>query len=79
MIDLKKVRTEKGMTQQQVADEIHCARTVIANIECGFTQPSVETAKAIAKVLDFNWWNFFEEEDNGNTVYSAGSCETSEN
>lgn len=62
MIDLKSLRQASGMTQQQLADETHVVRTAIANIESGLAKPSVETAKAIAAVLRFDWWEFFEME-----------------
>jgi DNA-binding XRE family transcriptional regulator len=77
MIDLKARRTEMRMTQQQLADEIHCVRTVIANIETGLAQPSIPTAKAIGQALGFNWWEFFEEEgdhDGTDSVHGAGGC-----
>lgn len=82
MIDLKTIRTNKNMTQQRLADEIHCARTVIANIETGLAQPSIPTAKALGKTLGFNWWEFFEEEgesDGADSVHGPGGCEASKN
>lgn len=81
MIDLKAIRKAHGITQQQLADEAKCVRTVIANIECGIAQPSVAMAKAIAKPLGIAWWKFFEEDDdNGaDSLHGAGSCEASEN
>ncbi len=82
MIDLKMIRAEKNLTQQQLADEIHCARTVIANIESGLSLPSIATAKALGKALNFNWWEFFEEGDENDgtgVIYSPGSCETLKN
>lgn len=82
MVDLKVLRAEKGMTQQQLADEIHCVRTVIANIETGLAQPSIPTAKAIGHALGFNWWQFFEEEGDHNgadSVHGARGCETPKN
>lgn len=82
MIDLKAIRKARGITQQQLADEVHCVRTAIANIECGIAQPSVALAKAIGNALDFEWWHFFNEEcvaDGTDSLHGAGSCETSEN
>jgi transcriptional regulator with XRE-family HTH domain len=82
MVDLKARRTAKGMTQQQLADEIHCVRTVIANIETGLAQPSIPTAKAIGQALGFNWWQFFEDGgdlDGADSLHGAGGCETSQN
>lgn len=81
MIDLKAIRKARGITQQQLAEEAHCVRTAIANIECGISQPSVALAKAIAKPLGIAWWKFFEEDDANGTdpLHGAGSCETPEN
>ena len=78
MIDLKALRAKKGMTQQQLADEIHCVRTAIANIECGITNPSVEMAKALGKALDFDWWKMFEEGDE-NALHGSGSGQIPKN
>ena len=59
MIDLKKIREDAGLTQEQLAAECHVIRQTISNIECGLSRPSVETAKLIAKVLGFPWTDFF--------------------
>lgn len=79
MLNLKNLRTEKGMTQSQLADEIKCARTVIANIEGGTAQPSIATAKALGKALGVNWWEFFEEGDDpdANSLHGSGSGQAS--
>lgn len=62
MIDLREKRIAKGLTQEQLAAEACVVRTTISNIECGIMRPSVETAKLIAKALDFEWTAFFDEE-----------------
>ena len=81
MINLKEKRLESNMTQQQLADEIHCARTVIANIESGLTLPSIPNAKALGNTLGFDWWEFFEDgrDVNGNSLHSSGSGQVIEN
>ena len=60
MIDLKKVRIEKSLTQEALATECGVQRTTICMIECGENKPSVELAKKIANVLEFDWTEFFE-------------------
>lgn len=60
-MDLKLIREEKSITQQQLADKIGKDRSLIAKIESGVTSPSVETAKAIANELSFDWTIFFAE------------------
>jgi transcriptional regulator with XRE-family HTH domain len=59
MIDLKDFRVKKGMTQAQLAAEAKTTRTVITNIENGVAKPSISTAKALGKILGFDWWKFF--------------------
>lgn len=71
MVDLKMVRLEKGLTQEQLSKAVGIGRTAISNIECGLSRPSVETAKALAKVLEFDWTSFFEDGD-GNEMGSFG-------
>ena len=61
MIDLKKLRTAKGMTQEQVASECGVQRTTITMIELGENKPSVELAKKLGKVLDIDWTKFYED------------------
>lgn len=80
MLDLKALRNEKNLTQQQLADQIHCVRTVIANIESGTARPSIATAKALADALGVNWWEFFSEESDANgtnPVHGSGSGQAS--
>ena len=82
MLNLKTIRTEKGLTQQQLADQIPCVRTAIANIECGLSKPSVAMAQALGKALGVNWWEFFEEEgdaDGTNSLHGSGSSQASKN
>ncbi len=59
---LKKIRQEKAVTQEFVAHRTGIARTHYTHIENGNRCPSVEVAKRIAAVLDFNWTRFFEDE-----------------
>lgn len=56
------IRKEKNMTQNECARKSHIAQEFYCQIENGKRNPSVETAKAIATVLDFSWTKFFENE-----------------
>ncbi|MCY7983399.1 helix-turn-helix domain-containing protein [Bacillus inaquosorum] len=58
---LKCHRLNKGLTQKDVAAKAKIARTTYASIEQGERNAGVQTAKAIAKVLDFNWTLFFDD------------------
>jgi putative transcriptional regulator len=48
---LRSRRLELEMTQAQVAEVINCNKGTYANIELGKRNPSLETAKRIARVL----------------------------
>ena len=61
MIDLKELRTAKGMTQEQLASECGVQRTTITMIELGENKPSVELAKKLGTIFDVAWSNFFED------------------
>ncbi|MCL2076865.1 MAG: helix-turn-helix domain-containing protein [Oscillospiraceae bacterium] len=58
---LRQKRQEKGITQEKIALFVGIARAYYTNIEKGSRNPSVETAKKIAEVLDFDWTRFFED------------------
>lgn len=72
---LKDIREAKGFTQQQLADKIGKDRSLIAKIENGNTAPSIETAKAIGKVLEISWTIFFENEGELNSLKRASEVE----
>lgn len=57
---LKEKRQEKGLTQQQLADLVHCRRETIANIENGKYNTSLDLADYIAQVLDCTLYDIFD-------------------
>lgn len=61
MIDLKDKRTEKKMSQEELANQCGVFRTHISNIEKGITKPSVNLAKKIGQILEFDWTEFYED------------------
>ena len=48
---LRRLRTEKGLTQQQLADQLHMDRANIARWELGRRMPDFATAAQLAKAL----------------------------
>ncbi|WP_100373108.1 helix-turn-helix transcriptional regulator [Bacillus sp. FJAT-45037] len=58
---LQKIRQQKELTQGYVADNAGIQRAYYAQIELGSRRPSVDVAKSIAIVLDFQWTLFFED------------------
>ncbi|WP_275656890.1 helix-turn-helix transcriptional regulator [Sporolactobacillus pectinivorans] len=55
------VRKRRNMTQANVAEKANIARTTYAMIETGERNTSVDIAKKIAQVLNFDWTIFFEQ------------------
>lgn len=60
MIDLKDLRTEKGLTQEELAKETGVLRTTICMIEIGENKPSVQLAMKLGEVFNVDWKGFFE-------------------
>lgn len=59
---LKQKRIASDFTQEEVAKRCGIARTTFAMIEQGERDPSVKVAKEIARVLNFKWTLFFEQD-----------------
>ena len=62
---LKDRREEKGYTQQYLASMVGVTQTAISLIESGERCPSVPLAKRIAKLLEFEWTEMYEEQPDG--------------
>ena len=60
---VKAARTQKGMTQAQLAEAIDKAFETISNIERGKTAPNFSTLNDIANVLGMPMREFFDVED----------------
>lgn len=58
---LVKAREDKKMSQCDLAKEVGLSQQAISTYENGERTPSVDTAKAIAKVLGFKWTKFFDD------------------
>ena len=49
--NMKRIRTEKGITQGDISRSLKLARSFISNIENGKTNPTLATVARIARVL----------------------------
>ncbi|EGO8273425.1 TPA: helix-turn-helix transcriptional regulator [Enterococcus faecalis] len=58
---LKSKREKLGYTQESFAKEIGIAKTTYASYEQGYRNPTVQTAKKMAKILNVSWTIFFED------------------
>lgn len=54
------IRDTKGLTQRNVSEHCGISRSYYADIERGFRNPKVSTAKTIGEYLGFDWTLFFE-------------------
>lgn len=62
---IKEARTEKKMTQKQLAEELtklgfKTSNTAIANWESGLNKPDIDTLEAICKILNKDGNYFFD-------------------
>lgn len=57
---VKKLRKQKGLTQEQLADKIRVSSTYIGFIEQGQRNPSINTADKIARVLGVKLSDLFD-------------------
>lgn len=57
-------REEKCLTHEEVASRADIQRQYYGMIENGTRNPSVEVAKRISNVLEFEWTIFFENKSN---------------
>lgn len=68
---IKKIRKEKGLSQQDVADKLSMNRVQYNRIETGKSDPTINILQRIANVLDINVVEFFEAKNNGIKVHTV--------
>ena len=49
---IKKIRKEKNLTQDELAERLHCTRQTISNYETGKSEPGIEVLIELAGVLE---------------------------
>lgn len=49
---IKKLREERGMTQDELAEKLNVTRQAVSNWETGKTQPDIETLTQLAEIFD---------------------------
>ena len=67
--NIKKLRKEKNLTQEQLAERLHVTRQAVSNWENGKTQPDIETLSVLAEVFEVT----VEDLIYGNTTASNGA------
>ncbi len=61
--NVSKIRNEKGITQEQLAEEAKISQVQVARIESGRLNTSISTVSAIASALGVNEGDLFRKED----------------
>lgn len=67
---LKELRIKKNATMRQAADAAGISESMYCLIESGKRRPSPEVAKRLAKMLGFDWTQFYDE----NPINSTGEA-----
>lgn len=70
---LQKLRNQKEMTHEDVATAANIKRAYYTMIENDTRSPSVNVAKRIAEVLDFDWTFFYDSQCNEVTHRATGT------
>ena len=68
-MNLKEQRKKLGLRQAQVASAAGIKQGYYTRVESGKQKPSVKTAKAIARVLNIDWTDFYKEREKGEKSY----------
>lgn len=63
MVNIRQLREARGLKQNELATTIGVSQQLLSMIENGNRQPSVATAQKIAKVLGFDWTEFFDRKE----------------
>ncbi|MDR1761670.1 MAG: helix-turn-helix domain-containing protein [Bacteroidales bacterium] len=61
---LRELRGKAGMSQTEIANLVGIDVTSIGKYENGKRRPSIEVAKKIAALLNFDWTLFFADKEN---------------
>lgn len=62
-MNLAKIRKEKGMTQEALANKVGVLNTSICNYETGIREPGLDTLKKLATALEVTVDELLREED----------------
>lgn len=57
--NVRRIRIEKGMTQEELSEEAEISQVQVARIESGKLNTSISTVSAIAKALNVNEGELF--------------------
>jgi len=67
---IKKIRKEKGFSQQELADKLSMNRVQYNRIETGKSDPTMNILQRIATVLEIDMVQFFEAKNNEQDIHT---------
>ena len=73
--NIKKARSEKGYTQEQLAQKLSVTRNTISNYETGHSNPDIEMLQMLAEALETDPNTLIYGEKKSNTVPSTDHCD----
>lgn len=59
MFDLKAKREAAGLTQDQLGQKLGISRQAVSLLEIGTNKPTVENAKKMGEILNFDWTELY--------------------
>lgn len=60
---MQALRKAKGLTQEELAEEVGISDKYLSSIECGQENPTLDTLLKLAGALDAPIWEFFQIQD----------------
>ena len=63
MVDIKKVRQDAGLTQEELADLLRITPAALCRYERGNRSIPVSIAQRIGRILHFDWWKLYGDEE----------------
>ena len=60
MVEMKELRKKRGLTQAELGERAGVARQTICEIERGNRKPSIPLAKKLGKLLNVDWYMFYD-------------------
>ena len=70
---IKELRTQKGLTQKQLADDCGIADSAVRKYESGKVTPKIEMLRRLSNALGYNLIQYLSEQESSNLVNEAFS------
>ena len=75
-MNLRKIRTEKGITQTALAETVGVTGQAICNYEVGIREPNLETLRNLAAALEVTVDELIGDNDDSSDISRVSRCES---